>query len=45
MKKYFAPEAEIYEYKLTAAILAEDGASNNYGGDEIVDEEVEDPFA
>ena len=44
MKKYFAPEAEIYEFKLTAEILSE-GASSEYGGDEIVDEEVEDPFA
>ena len=41
MKKYFAPEAEIYEFKLIGDIL---GASN-YDGDNIVDEEVEDPFA
>ncbi len=40
MKTYFAPEAEIYEYKLIGDIL---GASN-YGGDEIVDEETDDPF-
>ncbi len=42
MKTYFAPEAEIYEYKLIGDIL---GASNEYIGDEIVDEEVTDPFA
>lgn len=41
MKKYFAPEAEIYEYKLIGDIL---GESSTYGGDEIVDEEVTDPF-
>lgn len=44
MKKYFAPEAEVFEYKLTSAILSE-GASKEYGGDEIVDEETTDPFA
>ena len=41
MKTYFAPEAEIYEYKLVGDIL---GASSIFGGDEIVDEEVDDPF-
>ena len=44
MKKYFAPEAEVYEYKLIGSILAGD-PSKEYGGDEIVDEEVTDPFA
>lgn len=42
MKKYFAPEAEIYNYRLTEAILGESG---EYEGDEIVNEEVTDPFA
>ena len=42
MKKYFAPEAGIYEYKLIGDIL---GTSTEYGGDEIVDEEIADPFA
>ena len=44
MKNYFAPEAEIYEYKLIGNILAGE-ASKEYGGDEIIDEEVTDPFA
>ena len=44
MKKYFAPEADIFEYKLIGEILATE-ASKEYGGDEIIDEEVTDPFA
>ena len=42
MKKYFKPEAEVYEFNLVEDLL---GASTEYGGDEIVDEEITDPFS
>ena len=42
MKKYTAPAADIYEYRLTEDIL--DGSAE-YEGDEIINEEVTDPFA
>lgn len=41
MKKYFAPEAEIFEFKLIGDILD----ASKYDGDNIVDEEIQDPFA
>ena len=42
MKKYIAPEADIYNYRLTEDIL---DVSAEYDGDEIINEEIVDPFA
>lgn len=43
MNKYIAPEADIYKFCLTDDILEE--GSKTYSEDNIVDEEVTDPFS
>ena len=42
MKNYFAPEVEIYNYKLTDDVLT--ASAGNYGGNEQTNEEANDPF-
>ncbi len=42
MKKYFAPEADIYNYSLTEEILG--ASTGEYGGDEIIENEGNDPL-
>ena len=42
MKKYFAPEAEVYSYKLEEEILG--ASTGEYGGDEIIENEGNDPL-
>ena len=42
MRKYFAPEAEIYNYKFTDDVLSP--SAGNYGGNEQTTEEANDPF-
>ena len=45
MKNYIAPEVDIYKFRLTEDVLADTDGSKQYGGDEIIGEEVTDPFA
>lgn len=42
MKRYIAPEADIYNYKLTGDILS---TSGTYEGDEADQDTATDPFA
>ena len=42
MKKYFAPDAEIYNFRLEEDILG--ASTGEYGGGEIIESEGNDPL-
>lgn len=42
MKKYFAPEVEMYTFKLTEEVLG--ASTGEYTGDEIIENEGYDPL-